>query len=109
MNHAHWPTGTKVLCINDTFHPAVFEFFDRVPVKGEVYTVCGHGTARRNGCGPVGPYIRLAEVLPIDGVSKAGFGLWHFSSLTEAPEEASQCLDAQGATCERATFTSLRQ
>ena len=36
MNHAPWPAGTKVICIDDTFHPAVFEYYDRIPVKGEV-------------------------------------------------------------------------
>lgn len=88
----------------------MFEYYDRIPVRGEVYTVCGCGTTGRlNGRGPVGPYIQLAEVREINGVATVGFCLWHFSSLIEAPEEESQCLDALGATGERTMLMTLRQ
>lgn len=34
-----WSVGQKVICINDAFHPAVWDWCDRIPTAGHIYTI----------------------------------------------------------------------
>ena len=55
--------GQRVLCIDGTFHPSVWEYVNEVPIEGEVYTV---RSIRLGGydnvTGQPGPAIALEEV-----------------------------------------------
>lgn len=55
--------GQRVLCIDGTFHPSVWEYVNEVPIEGEVYTV---RSIRLGGFDNVtrqpGPAIALEEI-----------------------------------------------
>jgi hypothetical protein len=87
MNPLPWPIGQKVVCVDDTFHPHVFEFFDRVPVKGRVYTITELVHARQYETGVLSVGVRLTE-LPSILAGWGSFAMWHFRMLEEMKASA---------------------
>jgi hypothetical protein len=55
--------GQRVLCIDDKFHPSVWEYVNEVPLEGEVYTVAWiREGGPNNVTGKIGPALALKEV-----------------------------------------------
>ncbi len=54
--------GQRVLCINGKFAPDVWEWTDRVPIEGEIYTVGAVTRCPHRLTGEVGTGLRLIEV-----------------------------------------------
>ena len=87
--HLPFPTGHKVVCINDRFPPTVYEFFDRVPVKGGVYTIHEVFWAEEFRTGRMLLSVRLTELpaLKQAGV-RNGISLWRFRLLADGKAQA---------------------
>ena len=55
--------GQRVVCIDGSFHPCVWEWVDQVPLEGEVYTITSVRLGgREKVTGKVGPALRLLEI-----------------------------------------------
>ena len=89
--------GQKVICVDDTFHPQVVEFFDRLPEKDQVYTIDELFWLPQHETRELTLSVRLAELPPLRVTSpRSGFSLWHFRLLEDSIEATSeQSCDAQ--------------
>lgn len=92
--------GQRVVCINDTFDAWVHEYYDQLPVKGQVYTIRAVSLGRAKLVGSEIAEVRLLlEELhnPPDphhqGGEELGFRSDRFAPLEEA--EASETAAAE--------------
>ena len=81
MNPLPHPVGQKVVCVDDNFHLAVFEFYRRIPVKNGVYTISKVTWAGQYVTGHQGLSFYLTELPPI-GLG-ASFSAYHFRLLED--------------------------
>jgi hypothetical protein len=81
--------GMKVICIHDHYHQEVFEWFDRVPTQGNIYTVSASYIGHEYLTGRPTPGLRFEEIPPL-GNGDRGFSAWRFRPLEEANHNASQ-------------------
>ena len=54
--------GQRVICINGRFAPDVWEWTDRVPIEGEIYTVSAVVRCPHRLTGEYGGGLRLVEI-----------------------------------------------
>lgn len=85
MNPLSHPVGQKVVCVHADFPTAVFEAFDRVPQKDQVYTVSEIFWGQEHGTGRSVLSVRLTELPPIRA-GWGGFSLWRFRLLEDVKE-----------------------
>ena len=79
-------TGQRVVCIDDSFHPSISDWGEKLPVVGWVYTVrkvqpnVNHPPSGARGTG-----IRLVEIRNVPALYKAElyFSAWRFAILEE--------------------------
>lgn len=70
------PVGRKVVCLYDHFPPAVHEYFDSVPLAGEIYTIGEIFWAKEHRTRRDMLSLRLVEIPPLR--PGFGFSLWRF-------------------------------
>jgi hypothetical protein len=94
--------GQRVVCINDTFEPWVFEYYDQTPVKGVTYTIRAVSLGRATLVGSESAEVRLLlEELHNGpdphhvGGDELGFRSDRFAPLEELEETESATLAAE--------------
>jgi hypothetical protein len=88
MSKHKWQIGTKVICVNERYHPSVFEWVDQVPRLGEIYTIKSiRGEGSQDVTGKLGPALVLEELNCPPGIA---FLAWHFNPLEEQLTKVSE-------------------
>ncbi|MGV3663012.1 MAG: hypothetical protein ACO1TE_22700 [Prosthecobacter sp.] len=82
MDAASFPVGHKVVCIHDHFPPAVHEWFNAIPVEGQVYTIQEIFWAPEHATRRQLLSVRLVELPPVRP-GFGGFSLWRFRLLED--------------------------
>jgi hypothetical protein len=86
----YWSLGQKVLCINDTFPPAVLDWCDCLPRAGGVYTIRAMRIGRDRISGQANLGFLLSEIVnPLSSLGKeAGFLAERFTPWLEKCTES---------------------
>ncbi len=92
--------GDRVVCINDKWEPWVFDTYNQLPEKGEVYTIRAVRPGRPNLDGGAAVLTLLLEELHNDedfthiGGDELGFRANRFAPVTHEKIEASKSEEA---------------